>query len=54
MGVEQWDEVATDQRSRDGRREDSGARPAKFGRRYGKRPQRQNGMHRRRRKKIRW
>ena len=30
------------------------SRPTKFGRRYGKRPQQFNGMHRRRRKKLRW
>lgn len=30
------------------------SRPTKFGRNYGKGPQQFNGMHRRRRRKMRW
>ncbi len=31
-----------------------GPRPTKFGRSYGKAPRQHNGMHRRRKKKVRW
>ena len=30
------------------------SRPTKFGRNYGARPKQHNGLHRRRRKKLRW
>ncbi len=31
-----------------------GPRPTKFGRSYGKGPRQHNGIHRRRKKKVRW